>query len=231
MFELSPAMSLLSRIPRRILEPTTEPLLVTAGLYAFTALYYTRKVPLQVVGLLLLLMVVAFWGYAIRRRPGMTWRDFGLTTRKLWLNVGVGLGLAVFGWVYFSLYNYWTRGLRMKLGYGGSIGVILSVIAVSVAEEFFFRGYLQNRLSRRTGMWVRVLIAVMALAFYKNVVHLWEGMSVGAHVELFAIGVLHNILPSLWMERSGSLVGPLVLHLVWDLLVYAPRSAIPYWII
>ena len=56
-------------------------------------------------------------------------------------------------------------------------------------------------------------------------------MALVLHIELFLLGVVHNILPSLWMEWSGSLVGPLLLHVFWDLLVYAPMSEIPYWVI
>jgi membrane protease YdiL (CAAX protease family) len=117
------------------------------------------------------------------------------------------------------------------LGYGGSFPAILAILAVSTAEEFFFRGYLQNRLNRRLSIWARSLIAVVALALFKNVVHMWEGMALILHIELFLLGIVHNILPSLWMEWSGSLVGPLLLHVFWDLLVYAPMSEIPYWVI
>ena len=139
--------------------------------------------------------------------------------------------MAFFGWYYFSLYAYWTRGQSIRLGYGGSLANILTILAISVAEAVFFRGYIQNRLGGRHPLWRRVLIAVVALALYKNVIHMWEGMPLLLHVELFLIGIVHNILPSLWMEWSGSLVGPLVLHLVWDLLVYAPQCAVPYWVI
>jgi membrane protease YdiL (CAAX protease family) len=220
-----------TRLRQRLLDPNLEPFLATGGLYTFTALYYTRKAPLQILGLLVLIGVAAYWGYAIRREPGLSWSDFKLTTNKLWLNILIALGLAIFGWFYFNLYSTWTRGRPLQLGYGGSFAAILAIIAVSVAEEFYFRGYLQNRLSRRHRMLSRVLIAVVAMAFYKNIVHLWEGMPLILHIELFLIGILHNILPSLWMEWSGSLVGPLVLHVVWDLLVYAPQGTIPYWVI
>ena len=139
--------------------------------------------------------------------------------------------LAVFGWFYFRLYVYLTRGEPMSLGFGGSYPAILIIIIVSTVEEFFFRGYLQNRLSSHYSLWKRVLIAVIAMAFYKNIVHMWEGMSLILHIELILIGILHNILPSLWMEWSNNLVGPLLLHVFWDLLVYAPMSSIPYWIL
>jgi membrane protease YdiL (CAAX protease family) len=177
------------------------------------------------------MVTVIAWVRIIRRDPPMTLRDFKLTTDKWWLHTVIGIGIAFFGWYYFSLYNKWTRGQPLTLAYGGSIGVILSATAVSLAEEIFFRGYLQNSLRIKFSLWMRVFIAVAAMAFYKNVVHLWQGMSLHQHIELFIIGVLHNILASVWMERSDSLVGPIVLHIAWDLLVYAPLTSIPYWII
>lgn len=221
----------LVRLKQGVLDPRHELTVTVGGVYAFTTLYYTRQLPLQVLSLFLLLAVAAYWGYTLRRGEGLTWRDLKLTTRKLWLNVLIGIGLAIFGWFYFSLYNYWTRGRPLELGFGGSYPAILAILAVSVTEEIFFRGYLQNRLSRRHSLWPRVLMAVFAMAFYKNIVHMWEGMPLILHLELLFVGILHNILPSLWMEWSGSLVGPIVLHVVWDLLVYAPRDTIPYWVI
>ena len=224
-------MNPLERHKPYLINPELEPFLVTGGLYVFTALYYTRTVLFQVLSLFILIATVVYWVRIIRRDPAMTWRDFKLTTDKWWLHTLIAILIAVFGWYYFSLYNKWTRGQPLTLSYGGSMGVILSATAVSVAEEVFFRGYLQNRLRFKHNLWIRALIAVAAMAFYKNVVHLWQGMPLTLHLELFLIGVLHNVLASLWMEWSDSLIGPIVLHVVWDLLVYAPLTAVPYWII
>lgn len=204
---------------------------VTGGLYIFTALYYTRQLPLQILSCFILIAVTSYWSYAIRHGMAMSRNDFKLTTHRLRMNALVAVGLAIFGWFYFSLYAYLTRGHWLHLSYGGSFPVVLTIITVSSTEEIFFRGYLQNRLNYRYSMWKRVLIAVAAMAFYKNVVHMWEGMSLVLHVELLLVGILHNVLPSLWMEWSGSLVGPWLLHVVWDLLVYSPMSTIPYWVI
>lgn len=224
-------MTPLARLKQTLAAPHREPLFVTGGLYLFTALYYTRILALQLLSVLVLLIVAVYWIQAIRRRGGMSWSDLKLTTDKLWLYVLLGVALAFFGWFWYSLYLYWTRGQSLRLGFGGSFPAILAILAVSVAEELFFRGYLQNRLAPRHSLWQRVLIAVVALSFYKVIVHMWEGLPLVLQVELFLLGVLHNVLPSLWMEWSDSLVGPLVMHVVWDLLVYAPLSAIPYWVI
>ena len=211
--------------------PTVEVALVTGGVFGFTALYYTRILPLQILSGLVLVAVAVFWSRAMRRPTGMSWGDLKLTRHNLWRNVLIAAGLAIFGWFYFSGYNYVTRGYFLKLGFGGSYTAVLVIIAVSVAEEVFFRGYMQNRLSLRHSLWKRVLVTVVAIALYKNVVHMWDGMALSLHIELFLVGILHNVLPSLWMEWSGSLVGPLLLHVFWDLLVYAPMGEIPYWVI
>lgn len=215
---------------RALFNPKYEPWVVLGGLYTFTALYYTRQLPLQLLSFAVLLGVTAYWSHAIRRGTSLSWSDFKLNRHRIVLQVGIALGLAVFGWFFFRYYVYLTRGEWLQLGYGGSPAAILAILAVASAEEIFFRGYLQNRLESRYRLWARVLIAVLALAMYKNVVHLWEGMPLVLHLELLALGLLHNVLPSLWMEWSGSLVGPLVLHVAWDLLVYAPLPEIPYWV-
>jgi membrane protease YdiL (CAAX protease family) len=223
--------SLAARIRYGLYDAELEPFLVTGGLYAVTALYYTRTGLLQLLGGIVLIAAASYWAFAIRRRPGLSWGDFKLTSHRLWVNIVLAAGLAIFGWFWFRFYVHLTRGESISLNFGGSVPAILTIIAVSVAEEFYFRGYLQNRLAGRYRMWTRVLIAVVAMAVYKNFVHLWEGMTLVAHVELLLIGILHNVLPSLWMEWSGSLVGPLLLHVFWDLLVYAPMGTIPYWVI
>jgi membrane protease YdiL (CAAX protease family) len=208
-----------------------EPFLILGGSFIFTALYYTRRLPLQILSALILVTVIIYWSYAIRGKPGMSLRDFKLVRQRIFRNVLLAGCLAFLGWLYFSAYVHMTRGYWLRLGFGGSITVILAIIAVSTAEEIFFRGYLQNRLSLHFSLWRRVLITVLAIALYKNIVHLWDGTSLTAHIELLLLGVLHNILPSIWMEWSGSLVGPLALHVFWDLLVYAPMNTIPDWIL
>ena len=205
--------------------------MVTGGLYALTSLYYTRSLPFQILGFLILVAVALYWSYSIRYGANLSWRDLKLTSKRPWLDAVLALLLAVFGWFYFSIYLSVTRGEPIRTGYGGSPAAAVTIILVATAEELFFRGYLQNRLSQHHPLWRRALLAVVALALYKNVVHMWEGMPLTLHLELFLLGILHNILPSLWMEWSGSLVGPLLLHVIWDLLVYAPMETIPYWVI
>lgn len=215
----------------RVFDPVIEPFTVTAGLYAFTALYYTRQFPLQLLSFFILIAVAGYWGYSIRFVRPMTLADFKLTSHHLGRTVLLALGLAIFGWFYFNLYVNLTRGEQLEIGFGGSVPALLTIIAVSTAEELYFRGYLQNRLGDRYRLWQRVMITVIAMAFYKNIVHMWNGMPLALHLELLLVGILHNVLPSLWMEWSGSLVGPWLLHVFWDLLIYAPMSGIPYWVI
>jgi membrane protease YdiL (CAAX protease family) len=223
-------MPILTQIRQMLFDLKYEPFAVTGGLYLFTALYYTRQPAIQLISFVVMILVTAYWVHAIRNVNVMHLRDFRLTTVKLWLQVGLAIGLAVFGWFYYRFYIQWTRGFQIELGYGGSLGVIFAAISVAIAEEIFFRGYLQNRLRSHHTLWRRVLIAVFALAFYKTVVHMWEGMPFVFQIELLLLGVLHNVLPSLWMEWSDSLVGPLLLHVFWDLLVYAPMGTIPPWV-
>jgi membrane protease YdiL (CAAX protease family) len=221
----------MNRFRNTLLNTKLEPFAILGGVFIFTALYYTRRLPLQILSAIILVAVTGYWSYAIRGKPGMSLRDFKLTGHRFGRNVLLAACLALLGWLYFSAYVHMTRGYWLRLSYGGSVPVILAIIAVSSAEELFFRGYLQNRLNRHFSLWRRVLITVLSIAVFKNIVHLWDGTSLTAHAELLLLGILHNILPSIWMEWSGSLVGPLLLHVFWDLLVYAPMNTIPNWII
>ncbi len=227
---LSGWLKTLTALKQRAFDPAIEPMAVTSGLCLFTALYYTRLLPLQILSFIILIAVTGYWAFAIRYIRPMSLRDFKLTTHRLGLNVLLAVGLAIFGWFYFSFYVYWTRGELLELGFGGSVPALLAIILVSSAEELYFRGYLQNRLGNRYRVWQRVIIAVVAMALYKNFVHMWNGLPPILQVELLLVGILHNVLPSFWMEWSGSLVGPWLLHVFWDLLVYAPLSGIPYWV-
>lgn len=212
-------------------DPRFELCTVTIGLYTGTFLYYTREPLLQALGLAGLVIVTVYWSYSIQRATVMSLRDFKLNTHRIGVNILVAIGLAIAGWLCFSLYNYLTRGNWLHLGYGGNLVGVLAVVSVASAEEVFFRGYLQNRLGLYYPWWCRVLLAAAAIAMYKNVVHWWREMPYVLHVELFLLGVLYNVFASLWMEWSGSLIGPLILHILWDLLVYAPLEAIPSWVI
>ncbi|MFC1936688.1 type II CAAX prenyl endopeptidase Rce1 family protein [Chloroflexota bacterium] len=207
-----------------------EPWVLLVGLYSVTLLYYTRQPIYQIFAFVVMLGVAWYWNRSIRHGNAVTAETLKLKSKHLVRDVLLALGLSVFGWYYFNYYVTLTRGTPLTFGYGGSILAVVTIVVVASAEELFFRGYLQNKLNPDFNLLFRALIAVTALALYKNAVHFWEGLPLILHLELFFIGVLHNILSSLWMEWSDSLVGPLLLHVVWDLLVYAPLETIPYWV-
>ncbi len=212
-----------------LLRSSLEPLVVTGGLYAALALYYTRISALQVISGVFLVSIALYWSRALGLRP-MTLADLRITRDRLGIQVLIGIGLAVIGWLFFRYYVFFSRGIWLPLGYGGSFVALLSIVAVAGSEELFFRGYLQNRLRDRYRFIPRVLIVAASLALYKNVIHIWSGMPVIFHVELFAVSGLLALVTSLFLEWSDNLAGPIVLHVVWDLLVYAHLATIPYWV-
>jgi hypothetical protein len=50
----------MARLLQRLDDTALEPFLVTGGLYLFTALYYTRQLPLQVVSFIVLVVVALY---------------------------------------------------------------------------------------------------------------------------------------------------------------------------
>ena len=207
-----------------------EPWVLVGCLFVVTALYYTRQNLWQILAFLIMAGGILYWNISIRQGNLINADTLKLRKKKLWLQILLALALSIFGWYYFDYYVQLTRGRELEWGFGGSYAAVFMIIAVSVAEEIFFRGYLQNKFNPRYKMLTRVLLAVCLMALYKNAVHMWEGWHWALHAELFFVGVLHNILPSLWMEWSDNLAGPLLLHVFWDLLVYAPMEGIPYWV-
>ena len=84
----------------KVFTSKNEPFAITGGIFLFTLLYYTRWLPAQVLSFVILMAVTAYWTLTIRQK-GLTWQDFKLSKNKLWLQVLLALGLAVFGWFYF----------------------------------------------------------------------------------------------------------------------------------
>jgi membrane protease YdiL (CAAX protease family) len=223
---INPGRSPLRTIYRSL---ALEPFLVVGGLYATLALYYTRSSILQLLSGGLLFGVAFYWSRALQSRP-MSLADIKLSRKHLGRQVLIGVGLAFIGWIFFRTYVFASRDLWLPLGYGGSPWAILSIVSVALAEEAFFRGYLQNRLRGRYSLIPRVLLVVLALALYKNIIHIWTGMPFILHIELFAISALLSMITSLLLEWSNNLAGPIVLHVVWDLMVYGHLATIPYWV-
>jgi len=200
-------------------------------LYLSTALYFTRVWAFQFVAVVLL----TFLGVAITLRAWFGLYRLNRATLGLVFSSGardsiLGLALAFLGWWLFSEYLYLTRGYRLAIGLSQSSSLIVTIFCIATAEEIFFRSYAHARLSKWLSPPTRVLAVSVALAGYKNLVHFWELQPILYHIELFAVTFMLSIPLSIWREASRSVAGPVVTHVVWDLLVYGALNEIPGWV-
>ena len=50
------------------------------------------------------------------------------------------------------------------------------------------------------------------------------------YIELFVVELLQSYPASWWADHTGSIVAPFLVHLIWDLIMYSHRAAVPNWV-
>ena len=155
-----------------------------------------------------------------------------ITRKRIWLCVLVGFALILPGWFVDSWYSYISGEGWWEFGVAKSPPLILSIVAIAVSEEFFFRGYLLGRLKElNRHRWQRVLLVNATFIFYKVLVHAWEGWPLLNYIELFAVGMVEMLFETFWVDWTGSIVTPIIIHIGWDLIVFHDLTTLPYWAI
>jgi len=155
--------------------------------------------------------VLMLWHRRRRRSVGLTWRDgrrqimFGLLAYLASLPLVYGVyelsAWAVKQMGIESVRHPLQRALTQPdVGVGVVLlSAVMAVLAAPLSEELVFRGILQNWLSARIPGGLAV--ALVAVAF--GVVH-----PTPTQAPLVVLGLMLGYL----LHRTGSLVGPLVLH-------------------
>lgn len=208
-----------------------EPVGSVLMLYASTILYFTRLPNTQALAIMLLTIVGVLMALGIWLGPHRLNRDrLGLIFSGRIKDGAVGFMLAFLGWWLYSEYLHLTRGYRLAIGWGQSSSLLLTIVCIATAEELFFRSYTHARLLAWSSPLGRIIAVSAILGVYKSLVHFWEWRPILYHIELFLLTFTLSVLLSIWREISGSIAGPLVTHIVWDLLVYGTLGSIPDWI-
>jgi len=155
-------------------------------------------------------MVLPAWWFG-PRKYGSSLAALGLRAvpwgKMLWM---VGLGLAVafastFVWGQVNSYLNWPTQPELGLVFGRSIWGFLVALLVAgavapVAEEVFFRGFLQAGLENRFGK----LVAISLTSLIFALVHVFPG----ALPPIFVLGVIFGILRA----ETGSVWPCILLH-------------------
>ena len=153
-----------------------------------------------------------------------------ITRQRAGLYLLVGLILILPAWFFDSLYAYVVGKGWLPLGVASSPALILSILAVASCEEVFFRGYLLGRLKSLGGnRWGRILLVCALFMFYKVLVHSWEGWSLAAYAGFFVFGAFKMLFETGWVDWTGSIVTPIVIHIGWDLIIFQGYTSPPPW--
>ncbi|MBU7036458.1 MAG: CPBP family intramembrane metalloprotease [Theionarchaea archaeon] len=204
----------------RSISISNQAIIATLGLCAVIYLYYTGDSWAQLVSIALFLGVLYVWSSTLRG-----FDDFQLKNQDLPLNIGVGL---VLGLAMFLIYVVYERLSLSTIAFNASI--VAAVTVVAAAEEFFFRGYLQGKLSESFGFVSKVIIVTALFGLYKVSVF-YSLRSPLSLAEIVVISCIGSVILSIEMEKIRNLLAPAISHVIWDVLVYSNMTSMPSWIV
>ena len=112
-------------------------------------------------------------------------------------------------------FNFAGSGIEGVYNFKGNAAgfriALLMLLVIGPGEELFWRGYLQRKLSLKTGKWVGLLLA---LILYTSV-HIFTG-NIILVLAAFICGLFWG-----WMYlKYNSMVINIVSHTVWDIVVF-----------
>ncbi|MBI5370954.1 MAG: CPBP family intramembrane metalloprotease [Sphingobacteriales bacterium] len=201
-----------------------DALLCSTGLVLF-GYFIGYPVPVKLAAFIPL----ALAGYIISRQPGLLIRAAGDLTKEsstvqllLYVLAGFLMGLAAA--------FYYRGSYSMPLLPGFFRGFVLIAVCIGILEELVFRGFIQGILQgRHAGL--AIGIAALAHACYKAALFLSPAAEGSHPLYLFftwSLGAF--ILLGLLRYYSRSLLPPVIVHAVFDLLVYAENAEAPWWV-
>lgn len=215
---------------RQFLSIKGEVMLAVSGLYLGIFLHYSKRPPWSPIGLGILTLTAFCLAYSLKYIHPTTLSTLNVTRKRAGLCALVGLLLIMPGWFFDSLASYLFGRGWLPLGIAKSLPLIISILIVATSEELFFRGYLQGRLKSLGGnRWVRIVAVSAIFMFYKVVVHAWDGWPFVTYAGFFAFGAFEMLFETFWVDWTGSIVTPLVIHIGWDLIVFQGYTGLPPW--
>lgn len=144
--------------------------------------------------------------------------DLRFTAQRFAAGVLGGILMTAVTYLAFPWLRAWmpdvvSQATNLYKTFGGSTGwrALLVLPLVVVGEELVWRGAVQDALARRVSPPWEVLGATLAYSL--------SVVSVGSPL-LLAIALGCGLYWSLVKRLSGSLLAPLITHLIWDLFVF-----------
>lgn len=167
---------------------------------------------------LLILLAISFitdWEYLYILR-----NDFN---EKVLKKVGIGLLTALFLYILFFIGNYLSRrwfdfagsGIENVYAFkGDATGIriaLLMIFVIGPGEELFWRGYLQRKISAKTGKWAGLFIA---LILYTGV-HVFTG-----NFMLIMAALICGLFWGWLYLKYNSMLINVISHTIWDIVVF-----------
>ena len=147
-------------------------------------------------------------------------KDFSENILK---KTGIGLLSALFLYVLFFAGNYLSRrwfnfagsGIENVYAFkGDATGIriaLLMIFVIGPGEEIFWRGYLQRKISARTGKWAGL---ILALVLYTGV-HIFTG-----NFMLIMAALICGLFWGWMYLKYESMLINVISHTVWDIVVF-----------
>ncbi|WP_299523751.1 CPBP family intramembrane glutamic endopeptidase [Winogradskyella sp.] len=173
---------------------------------------------LQFIGVLIFI-------YFIKNR---TFKSLIKKTDRKWYLLALILGVSFafiqtpLKWVYNLLFGteYYIAYRFDGLPKFKNINMISGVLLIPIAEELFFREYIQNKLQKKTNIIVAILTASILFASihspYLNLIF----DSVKQDWHWFYLTIFGGILSGLLYYKSNSIGPPIIFHMFWNIMVY-----------
>jgi membrane protease YdiL (CAAX protease family) len=152
-----------------------------------------------------------------------------LTAKEGLAQIFVGL---LSGGTAYLLYKVGMRWLDFHTGdliWALPTSAAVLIVATATAEEIFFRGYIQKRISLKINPVLAIVCVSLLVAIYKMTIHSSD-WSWGTAITIGGVSMVGCIWTGLLFYWSNSLLASIVCHVTWDLLVYCNQPAIPYWL-
>jgi membrane protease YdiL (CAAX protease family) len=207
-----------------------EAAIVVAAFYVGILLYYSRQRPWPIIGLGLITLAALYLSFSLRYINPTSLRALHITGRRAGLYFLIGAVVVLPAWFFDSLCFFLQSSDWLPLGIATSPSLIISILAVAICEEAFFRGYLLGRLkSLGSKRWRRIVLVCALFMFYKVLVHVWDGWSLTTYAWFFLFGAFKMLFETTWVDWTGSIVTSVVIHIGWDLIMFQSYTGVPPW--
>ena len=151
--------------------------------------------------------------------PGW-WREVKWSISNVLLGVGIAVALWMIFWVGDKVSTWMFDFARpqvdsiygMKEGESPWLLAALMLVLIGPAEEIFWRGYVQNALSKRWSPNVGFIVTTLVYAL----VHIWS-FNFMLVMAALVVGAIWGLAYRLYPQKLGALI---VSHAVWDVAVF-----------